>query len=81
MSKRSLSAADSPSIAKKPKMSGAEANGVHKASKGGDIDEDLHSRQLAVYGRDSMRRLAASQVLILGLTGLGVEVGESDQGT
>ena len=41
----------------------------------GEIDEDLHSRQLAVYGRESMRRLAASQILIIGLNGLGVEVG------
>ncbi len=81
MSKRSLSAADPPSVAKKAKMSGVETNGVGKSSAGGDIDEDLHSRQLAVYGRDSMRRLAASQVLILGATGLGVEVGEFDQVT
>jgi len=28
-----------------------------------------------------MRRLAASQVLILGATGLSVEVGETDQAT
>lgn len=51
------------------------ANGVRSTSAAQDIDEDLHSRQLAVYGRDSMRRLAASRVLILGATGLGVEVG------
>ena len=37
---------------------------------------DLHSRQLAVYGRESMRRMAASNVLIVGALGLGVEVGE-----
>ncbi len=41
----------------------------------GELDEDLHSRQLAVYGRESMRRMAAAQVLVLGLKGLGVEVG------
>ena len=74
MSKRSPSAADFSSVAKKPKMSAA-ANGFRNTSAEQDIDEDLHSRQLAVYGRDSMRRLAASQVLILGATGLGVEVG------
>lgn len=51
------------------------ANGIRSTSAAQDIDEDLHSRQLAVYGRDSMRRLAASQILILGATGLGVEVG------
>ena len=40
-----------------------------------DIDEDLHSRQLAVYGRETMRRLFASNVLISGLQGLGAEIG------
>lgn len=40
-----------------------------------DIDEDLHSRQLAVYGRETMRRLFASNVLVSGLQGLGVEIG------
>jgi hypothetical protein len=39
------------------------------------IDEDLHSRQLAVYGRESFSRMANANVLILGLKGLGVEVG------
>ena len=41
-----------------------------------EIDEDLHSRQLAVYGRESMRRMAAANVLIVGLRGLGAEIGE-----
>jgi hypothetical protein len=40
-----------------------------------DIDEDLHSRQLAVYGRETMRRLVGANILISGLNGLGVEVG------
>lgn len=40
-----------------------------------DIDEDLHSRQLAVYGRETMRRLFASNVLISGMQGLGAEIG------
>ena len=39
------------------------------------IDEDLHSRQLAVYGKESMSRMANANVLILGVKGLGVEVG------
>ena len=39
------------------------------------IDEDLHSRQLAVYGRDTMRRLFASNVLVSGMQGLGAEIG------
>ncbi|KAL9265455.1 Ubiquitin-activating enzyme E1 1-like protein [Drosera capensis] len=42
-----------------------------------DIDEDLHSRQLAVYGRDTMRRLFASNVLISGMQGLGVEIAKN----
>lgn len=41
-----------------------------------EIDEDLHSRQLAVYGRETMRRLFASSVLISGINGLGAEIGE-----
>lgn len=40
-----------------------------------EIDEDLHSRQLAVYGRETMRRLFASNVLISGMHGLGAEIG------
>ncbi|KAH0465184.1 hypothetical protein IEQ34_005287 [Dendrobium chrysotoxum] len=42
-----------------------------------DIDEDLHSRQLAVYGRETMRRLFASSVLVSGLQGLGVEIAKN----
>ena len=40
------------------------------------IDEDLHSRQLAVYGREAFRRLAGASVLVSGLQGLGAEIGE-----
>lgn len=43
-----------------------------------EIDEDLHSRQLAVYGRETMRRLFASNVLISGMQGLGAEIGKID---
>ncbi|KAH9296093.1 hypothetical protein KI387_039681, partial [Taxus chinensis] len=41
------------------------------------IDEDLHSRQLAVYGREVMRRLFGANVLISGLQGLGVEIAKN----
>ncbi|MCI34141.1 ubiquitin-activating enzyme E1 1-like [Trifolium medium] len=41
-----------------------------------EIDEDLHSRQLAVYGRETMRRLFGANVLVSGMQGLGVEIGE-----
>ncbi|XP_028065413.1 ATP-dependent zinc metalloprotease FtsH-like [Camellia sinensis] len=39
-----------------------------------DIDEDLHSKQLAAYGHETMRRLFASNVLVSGMQGLGVEI-------
>ncbi|KAM7496414.1 hypothetical protein LguiA_020828 [Lonicera macranthoides] len=42
-----------------------------------DIDEDLHSRQLAVYGRETMRRLFATNVLISGMQGLGAEIAKN----
>lgn len=74
MTKRGASgAASSPgsSPAAKRQREGMEGS-VH-------IDEDLHSRQLAVYGREVMRRLARSRVLISGLNGLGVEVGEPER--
>ncbi|KAL3624006.1 E1 ubiquitin-activating protein [Castilleja foliolosa] len=45
--------------------------------KSGDIDEDLHSRQLAVYGRETMRRLFASNILVSGMQGLGVEIAKN----
>lgn len=41
------------------------------------IDEDLHSRQLAVYGREVMKRMAASSVFISGANGLGVEIAKN----
>ncbi|KAJ8510000.1 hypothetical protein OPV22_000434 [Ensete ventricosum] len=48
-----------------------DVNGCNQA----EIDEDLHSRQLAVYGRTTMGRLFASNVLVSGLQGLGAETG------
>lgn len=42
-----------------------------------DIDEDLHSRQLAVYGRETMRRLFASNILVSGMQGLGAEIAKN----
>ncbi|KAL2509840.1 Ubiquitin-activating enzyme E1 2 [Forsythia ovata] len=38
-----------------------------------DIDEDLHSRQLAVYGLETMHRLFVSNILISGMKGVGAE--------
>eukprot|EP00894_Picocystis_sp_ML_P004469 jgi/Pico_ML_1/54986/g113.t1 len=42
-----------------------------------DIDEDLHSRQLAVYGRETMRKMATARVLVCGMNGLGAEVAKN----
>jgi hypothetical protein len=47
------------------------------AGRAPEIDEDLHSRQLAVYGRETMKRLFGSNVLVSGLQGLGAEIGIS----
>eukprot|EP00884_Botryococcus_braunii_P010809 jgi/Botrbrau1/1972/Bobra.0052s0015.1 len=53
-------------------------NGTHSEhEKEGEIDEDLHSRQLAVYGRESMRLLMQANVLIVGATGLGAEIAKN----
>lgn len=44
--------------------------------KNGDIDESLYSRQLYVLGHEAMKRMGSSHVLVAGLRGLGVEIGE-----
>ena len=71
MSKRSQDS-EVPLAAKKSKLSDVKPVEKQHAMQ---IDEDLHSRQLAVYGRASMRRMAASDILICGAQGLGVETG------
>lgn len=73
MTKRSLPI-DPPSAKKSKTMHSTAANGGPVAQPH-EIDEDLHSRQLAVYGRESMRRMAAANVLICGAGGLGAEIG------
>lgn len=40
-------------------------------------DEDLLSRQLGVYGKETMGKLANMKVLIIGMRGLGVEVAKN----
>jgi ubiquitin-activating enzyme E1 len=42
-----------------------------------EIDESLYSRQLYVLGHDAMKRMIASNVLIVGLKGLGVEIAKN----
>ncbi|RMD43803.1 hypothetical protein DV735_g1369, partial [Chaetothyriales sp. CBS 134920] len=43
----------------------------------GEIDESLYSRQLYVLGHEAMKRMGASNVLIVGLNGLGVEIAKN----
>jgi len=42
-----------------------------------DIDESLYSRQLYVLGHEAMRRMQASNILIAGMGGLGIEVAKN----
>ncbi|GMF03705.1 unnamed protein product [[Candida] boidinii] len=44
---------------------------------GGKIDESLYSRQLYVLGKDAMLKMASSNVLVIGLKGLGVEIAKN----
>ncbi|KAK6350328.1 SPS-sensor component ptr3 [Orbilia brochopaga] len=51
-----------------------------KVDKAGDdqhIDESLYSRQLYVLGHEAMRRMANSNVLVVGVKGLGVEIAKN----
>lgn len=41
-----------------------------------EIDEGLYSRQLYVLGHDAMRKMGTANVLISGMKGLGIEIGE-----
>ncbi|ORY81377.1 hypothetical protein BCR37DRAFT_380184 [Protomyces lactucae-debilis] len=41
------------------------------------IDESLYSRQLYVLGHEAMKRMANSNVLIVGMKGLGVEIAKN----
>ncbi|RKO93771.1 hypothetical protein BDK51DRAFT_18222 [Blyttiomyces helicus] len=41
------------------------------------IDDALYSRQLYVMGHEAMRKMGASDVLIIGLKGLGVEIAKN----
>ena len=41
------------------------------------IDESLHSRQLYVMGHAAQRRMMESNVLLIGLKGLGVEIAKN----
>lgn len=42
-----------------------------------EIDESLYSRQLYVLGKDAMLKMQRSNVLIIGLKGLGIEIAKN----
>lgn len=50
-------------------------NDTNIQSSVGAIDEALYSRQLYVLGHEAMQKMSSSDVLIIGLGGLGVEIG------
>ena len=43
----------------------------------GEVDESLYSRQLYVLGHEAMKKMGSSNVLIVGLKGLGVEIAKN----
>ncbi|KAL5691426.1 hypothetical protein EMGR_006920 [Emarellia grisea] len=45
--------------------------------KQGEIDESLYSRQLYVLGHEAMKRMSSSNVLVVGMKGLGVEIAKN----
>ena len=55
----------------------AEAMEDESKDSKGEIDEGLYSRQLYVMGREGQRRMATSDVLLIGLDGVGVEVAKN----
>jgi hypothetical protein len=55
----------------------AEAMDDESKDSKGEIDEGLYSRQLYVMGREGQRRMATSDVLLIGLDGVGVEVAKN----
>ena len=80
--KRGVDAGEVQDLHNKAPRAAAPAQDKNKevaemAGRAPEIDEDLHSRQLAVYGRETMKRLFGSNVLVSGLHGLGAEIGMS----
>ena len=47
------------------------------AKSGGEIDEGLYSRQLYVFGHEAQARMQRSDVLIVGMNGLGAEAAKN----
>ncbi|XP_075691127.1 ubiquitin-like modifier-activating enzyme 1 isoform X1 [Rhinoderma darwinii] len=55
----------------------APANGMARNGNEAEIDEGLYSRQLYVLGHEAMKRMQNSNVLISGMSGLGVEIAKN----
>jgi ubiquitin-activating enzyme E1 len=55
----------------------AAAAAALKDASGGEIDESLYSRQLYVLGHEAMKRMGLSDILVVGLRGLGVEIAKN----
>lgn len=53
-------------------------SGAAAAAAASGVDEGLYSRQLYVFGREAQQKLQQSNVLFVGLRGLGVETGQSN---
>jgi ubiquitin-activating enzyme E1 len=48
-----------------------------KLVQNGEVDESLYSRQLYVLGHEAMKKMGSSNILIVGLKGLGVEIAKN----
>uniref|UniRef100_A0A8C5MVR8 E1 ubiquitin-activating enzyme n=1 Tax=Leptobrachium leishanense TaxID=445787 RepID=A0A8C5MVR8_9ANUR len=53
------------------------ANGMARNGNEVEIDEGLYSRQLYVLGHEAMKRMQNSNVLVSGMSGLGVEIAKN----
>lgn len=40
-----------------------------------EVDESLYSRQLYVFGHEAQKKMGSSDILVVGLKGLGIETG------
>lgn len=50
---------------------------MRDANESKGVDEALYSRQLYIFGHDAQKRMAETNVLIVGLKGLGVEIAKN----
>ncbi|XP_078494377.1 ubiquitin-like modifier-activating enzyme 1 [Ciona intestinalis] len=65
-------------FSKTSKLSGPDAmDQVQNGNSQQAIDEGLYSRQLYVLGHDAMKRMGASNILISGMKGLGIEIAKN----